>query len=121
MASEAQIEAAAKSLAVTVVCGSSETPPDAPRPGDGAPRWRNWETTARAVLEAVERAPPSGVNDIPDNVLLQRVLGSLRKRGRSREKLSLWSIVSDKFALGSTYASQLCRRFGLDPDEIVRR
>jgi len=61
------------------------------------------------------------VNDIPDNELLQRVLLSLHKRGRSREKLPLWSIVSDKFGLGCGYSSQLCRRFGLDPDEIVRR
>lgn len=51
----------------------------------------------------------------------KRVLRNLRSRGRSREKLPLWSIVSDKFALGSEYAGQLCRRFGLDPDENVRR
>lgn len=61
------------------------------------------------------------VNDIPDNELLGRVLRSLRRRGRSREKLPLWSIVADNFALGSGYAGQLCRRFGLDPDEIVKR
>jgi hypothetical protein len=61
------------------------------------------------------------VNDIPDNELLQRVIRNLAKRGRSREKLPLWSIVGDKFALGSGYSQQLCRRFGLDPDEIVRR
>lgn len=61
------------------------------------------------------------VNDIPDNELLGRVLRSLQKRGRSREKLPLWSIVADKFALGSTYSGQLCRRFGLEPDELVRR
>ena len=61
------------------------------------------------------------VNDIPDNELLQRVIRSFRTRGRSREKLPLWSIVSDRFALGSTYAGQLCRRFGLDPEEIVKR
>ncbi len=61
------------------------------------------------------------VNDIPDNELLQRVLRNLRSRGRSREKLPLWSIVADRFALGSGFAGQLCRRFGLDPDEVVRR
>ena len=61
------------------------------------------------------------VNDIPDNVLLQRVLRNLQTHGRSHEKLPLWSIVSERFALGSTYAEQLCRRFGLNPDEIVRR
>ena len=61
------------------------------------------------------------VNDIPDNELLGRVLRSLQKRGRHREKLPLWSIVADKFALGSGYSCQLCRRYGLDPDEMVKR
>ena len=61
------------------------------------------------------------VNDIPDNELLGRVLRNLQKRGRAREKLPLWSIVADKFALGSGYSCQLCRRFGLDPDEMVKR
>lgn len=61
------------------------------------------------------------VNDIPDNELLQRVIRNLYRRGRSREKLPLWSIVADKFALGSGYASQLCRRYGLDPNEMVKR
>jgi hypothetical protein len=28
--------------------------------------------------------------------------------------------VGDKFCLGSTYAMQLCRRYGYDPDERVR-
>lgn len=62
----------------------------------------------------------SDVNDIPDNELLGRVLRSLR-RGQSRQKEALWVIVMDRFALGSTYAQQLCRRFGLDPEELVRR
>lgn len=61
------------------------------------------------------------VNDIPDNELLQRVIRNLYKRCRSHEKLPLWSIVADKFGLGSGYASELCRRFGLDPDEMVKR
>lgn len=61
------------------------------------------------------------VNDIPDNKLLERVLRNMMRRGRSRDKLPLWSIVADNFALGSGYACQLCRRFGLDPDQIVKR
>lgn len=60
------------------------------------------------------------VNDIPDNELLQRVLRSLHRRGR-RRRAPLWAIVADEFALGSTYAGQLCRRFELDPDDSVRR
>lgn len=61
------------------------------------------------------------VYDIPDNELLNRVLRSLQNRGRGREKLPLWVIVGAKFALGSTYSFQLCRRFGLDPEQIVKR
>lgn len=60
------------------------------------------------------------VNDIPDNVLLQRVLRYLATRGRGRTKLPLWSVVADHFALGSGYSGQLCRRFGLDPEQIVK-
>ncbi len=60
------------------------------------------------------------VNDIPDAELLQRVLRNLSNRGRSRTKRPLWSIVGEKFALGSGYSRQLCRRFGLDPDKMVR-
>jgi hypothetical protein len=61
----------------------------------------------------------SDVNDIKDNELLGRAVRECR-RGRGRAKVYLWSKISDRFALGSTYSMQLCRRFGLDPDEMVR-
>lgn len=57
----------------------------------------------------------SDVNDIPDAELLCRVL---RRRGRGR-KMERWVRTMDEFILGSTYAQQLCRRFGCDPDEKV--
>ena len=69
---------------------------------------------------ALEASEPS-VNDIPDNVLLQRALRHLATRGVRREKGPLWAVVGDHFALGSGYAGQLCRRFGLDPDQVVRK
>lgn len=59
------------------------------------------------------------VNDIKDEELLGRSVRECR-RGRGRAKVILWSKVSDRFALGSTYSMQLCRRFGLDPDEMVK-
>ncbi len=31
-----------------------------------------------------------------------------------------WAAVMDRLLVGSTYANQLCARFGYDPDEIVR-
>ena len=58
------------------------------------------------------------VSSIPDEELLRRaVSGARRGRGWSPR----WSCVMEAFCLGSTYAAQLCRRFGLDPDERVRR
>lgn len=55
MITDEEVEAAARSLATTVVSGSRETSPDAPRPGDGKPRWVNWKRVARAALKAAER------------------------------------------------------------------
>ena len=52
------------------------------------------------------------VNDIADSELLRRALLNLRP-GRNKP---LWTLVMDRFSLGSTYAWQLCRRFGLNPD-----
>lgn len=32
-----------------------------------------------------------------------------------------WSIVADRLAVGSSVATALCRRFGVNPDEIQKR
>jgi len=61
----------------------------------------------------------ASVNDIQDVELLRRCIGDCR-RGRGRHKTYLWSRVSDRFALGSTFSMQLCRRFGFDPEEMVK-
>jgi alcohol dehydrogenase class IV len=62
------------------------------------------------------------VQDIPDEELLRRAVRNARDRGaRIGRKHARWIAVMDAFALGSTYAHQLCRRFGLDPDEQVKR
>lgn len=58
------------------------------------------------------------VNDIADSELIRRVLYYLwKKRGAKRRPL--WDAVGTHFCLGSTYSMQLCRRFGLNPDERV--
>jgi hypothetical protein len=59
------------------------------------------------------------VNDIKDEELLGRAVRECR-RGRGRAKIVLWSKVKDRFALGSGYSMELCRRYGLDPDEMVK-
>ncbi len=62
------------------------------------------------------------VADISDEILLKRAVSSARMRSSRKGARHLrWAAVSDVFALGSTYAAQLCRRFGLDPNEEVRR
>jgi hypothetical protein len=60
----------------------------------------------------------ASVNDIPDAELLGRAVRNARPRYRAHPR---WVGVMEVFALGSTYAQQLCRRFGLDPDEKVKR
>lgn len=68
---------------------------------------------------ATRRTP--SVADYSDEDLLRRAVRNARdpnKRGRSNA--ARWVHVMEVFALGSTYAAQLCRRFDLDPDEMVR-
>lgn len=61
------------------------------------------------------------VSEIADAELIRRVIevASFRvvRRGRATP---LWSVVSNRFCLGSTYAQQLRQRFGFDPDQPVR-
>lgn len=62
------------------------------------------------------------VKDIPDEELLKRAVAACRGRGyRKGAKHPRWVAVMDNFSLGSTYAHELCRRFGHDPDEMVKR
>jgi hypothetical protein len=56
------------------------------------------------------------VADIPDADLVER---AVRAAYVGRESQERWVHVRDTFSLGSTYAAQLCRRFGLDPEEEV--
>ena len=58
------------------------------------------------------------VSSISDEVLLERAVKTARAKGRGYQPR--WVAVMDRFMLGSTYSMQLCRRFGLDPDEKVR-
>jgi hypothetical protein len=64
----------------------------------------------------------ASVNDIPDDVLLRRAVANCRARHcRKGEAHPRRTAVMDTFALGSSYSMQLCLRFGLDPDESVKR
>lgn len=77
-----------------------------------------------AILEGkaipLERRPDATVASIPDEELLRRAVETARARPVGRRKPQpRWVAVMGAFMLGSTYAHQLCRRFGLDPDEEV--
>lgn len=74
----------------------------------------------RSIFAVNGEIAVADVNDISDEELLGRAVRNARDK-RSRGRVARWAIISDLFALGSTYSSQLCRRFGVDPDEEVRR
>ncbi|WP_156959039.1 hypothetical protein [Labrenzia sp. DG1229] len=62
------------------------------------------------------------VSEISDDTLLERAVRSARARStRKGVKHPRWTAVMDAFSLGSTYSRELCRRFGLNPDEMVKR
>jgi len=55
---------------------------------------------------------------LPDNrELVARALRNAKPSKRG--SVVRWAAVADTFALGSTYATELCKRHDLDPDEIV--
>lgn len=65
---------------------------------------------------------PADVSSIPDVELLRRAVANARHRQcRRGQPHPRWTAVMSVFSLGSTFAQQLCRRFGLDPDEEVKR
>lgn len=62
------------------------------------------------------------VSGIPDVSLLERaVRGARDRKSRKGVKHPRWVAVSDSLCLGSTYSMELCRRFDLDPYEMVKR
>lgn len=62
------------------------------------------------------------VDDYNDADLLRRAVRNARARDMRKDaKHMRWTAVADLFALGSTYSQQLCRRYDLDPDELVKR
>jgi hypothetical protein len=77
---------------------------------------------ARWQARAAQTQPPGDtgtVADIPDVQLLERAVRNCIARTTHEKRR--WVAVMDTFALGSTYAAQLCRRFGVDPDAPTPR
>jgi hypothetical protein len=80
-----------------------------------------WESAKAAEREGVIHRDLKPDNPAPletwedDAALVRRAVANLNgSRPRSR-----WSRVASAFGLGSTYATRLCRRLGLDPDEVI--
>ena len=64
----------------------------------------------------------SSLHDITAENLVKRVLANLTPRNtRKGEKKMRWVVVMETFALGSTYSKDLCRKYDLDPDEMLKR
>ncbi len=75
-----------------------------------------------AITGCVIHPHVPSVADIPSDELLKRaVRGARSNYYRKGVKHQRWVAVKDLFGLGSTYAHQLCIRFGLDPEEMVKR
>lgn len=79
----------------------------------GCDYWEShWPTDTVLLGRAVRNAVPVPVQ-MPESagVKMER-----RRYGRPR-----WAHVMDLFSCGSTVAHGLCRRFGLNPDDMGRR
>lgn len=53
--------------------------------------------------------------------LIGRVLRNARAVKSQHSGVYRWVWVSDHFGVGSTVAQALCREFGLDPDDMVKK
>lgn len=54
-----------------------------------------------------------------DAELVERAVRNAAPR-RGRRTLR-WAVMKEVFGMGSGYSAELCRRFGLDPDEYVTK
>jgi hypothetical protein len=73
------------------------------------------------ILCAAELEYRHFLHEITAEDLLRRAVRGARDHAqRKGTKHPRWVAVSAVFALGSTYARELCRKFELNPDEQVR-
>lgn len=72
-------------------------------------------TEPSALAEKVEVLAEASVNEIPDAELLRRAV----RNARGSYRQIRWAVISGTFCLGSTFSAELCRRYGVDPHEMV--
>jgi len=89
--------------------------------GNGGMMGCPFENRALATPSPSTDTLEQTVADIGDDELIRRVIAGLVRRPRTTRARTepLWSRVGKRFALGSTYSMQLCRRFNFNPDERV--
>jgi hypothetical protein len=68
-----------------------------------------------------EPTPGDWTPGLTDEDLLRRAVANARSRNTRGFEHYRWVAVKEAFSLGSTYAKALCQRFGIDPDEMLRR
>lgn len=52
--------------------------------------------------------------------LRDAIQGARKLCARKYHKKPLWSFVAEMFGLGSVFSQELCRRYALDPNELVK-
>jgi len=57
---------------------------------------------------------------ISDAKLLQLAVSGVRNPLPGNDGRPRWSLVGDLFGLGITSSAALCRKFGVDPEEILK-
>jgi hypothetical protein len=57
------------------------------------------------------------LREISVESLIERAVRAARPRSVGRGSEPRWSAVAEAFGLGSTYSIELCKKFGLDPEE----
>lgn len=61
---------------------------------------------------------PNTESSVRDRRAVKNARSNEYRKGRKHFR---WAAVSRVFAIGSTFSIELCRRFGLDPEEFVKR
>lgn len=61
--------------------------------------------------------------EIEERDLIRQVIRNLQGPSRYRSKYGTprWALVRDTFCVGSGVAVALCREFGFDPEEMMRK
>lgn len=61
----------------------------------------------------------SFLRELTAEQLVERAVRNVMPRTLGGNEIR-WSAISDAFGLGSTYSIELCKKFGLDPEEYIR-